>query len=288
MLEFEELYNMQARADAGCEMPSRFVQPDTIDNWRHTRMLDMTRALVKSSPAGTWLTVGDGRFGSDAAYLNLQGVNVTASSLTEASLKVALERGLIPAYRVENAEKLSLPGRSVDFVLCKESYHHFPRPPIALYEMLRVARQAVVLIEPADDRRLLNFVKRILKRALRGDTEMQFEPSGNYLYRVNLRELEQLMLAMGGLTLAYKPMNDFYHPSLARYDAGSLNVGSVLTRLGIGLQNVLCRMRLLGYGLGCYVLFSQAAEKEALAQLHAAGFRIIELPRNPYVAERTD
>lgn len=35
-----------------------------------------------------------------------------------------------------------------DYVLCKDSYHHMPRPMIALYQMLRVARRAVVLIEP--------------------------------------------------------------------------------------------------------------------------------------------
>lgn len=50
--------------------------------------------------------------------------------------------------RVENAEKLSSPNETLDFVLCKESYHHFTRPMLALYEMLRVATKAVVLIEP--------------------------------------------------------------------------------------------------------------------------------------------
>jgi SAM-dependent methyltransferase len=163
-----DAYKRQAISEQQMEMPSRYSQPESIDNWRHTRMLDLTKPIWRAFPASTWMTIGDGRYGSDAAYLRSQGVDVLATSLTDDKLKYAHERGYIGAFQAENAEQLSLPDNSIDFVLCKESYHHFPRPPIALYEMLRVARLAVVLIEPLDNPRLLDGMKKLAKLTLRG------------------------------------------------------------------------------------------------------------------------
>ncbi|WP_158308790.1 methyltransferase domain-containing protein [Desulfocurvibacter africanus] len=75
----------------------------------------------------------------------------------------------IPEYSVENAEKLSFANGSYDYLLCKEAFHHFPRPMIALYEMLRVARKGIVLIEPNDN------------------GADGFEECGNYVYSLSRR-----------------------------------------------------------------------------------------------------
>lgn len=283
MGQIEQSYLRQAESEMLMGLPSRYTQPGSIDNWRHTRMLDLTRPIWESFPESQWITVGDGRYGSDAAYLHSHDVKVIATSLTDDKLKHAHEQGHIPAFQAENAEHISLPDNAVDFVLCKEAYHHFPRPPIALYEMLRVARVGVVLIEPLDNPMLLDGVKRLLKRLIRGDREMQFEPSGNFLYRLNIRELGKLMTAMGGEDMAFKGINDFFHARLGSYDARGINVGSVVTRLGVAVQNVLSRLGLLGYGLGCVVVFKRDAGQETLASLRQAGFERIELPKNPYV-----
>ena len=279
----EESYRLQAVSEDEMDLPSRFTAPASIDNWRHTRMLDATAPLIATYPDSTWITVGDGRYGSDAAYLHDHGVAVTATTLTDERLRTAFERGFIPAYRAENAERMSFADESADFVLCKESYHHFPRPPVALYEMLRVARRGVVLIEPLDAPRPLDAVKRLVKRLVRGDTELQFEPSGNFLYRLDIQELAKLMTAMGGLCLAFKGINDFYHPRFAASDCTRLNFGTVVTRLGIGLQNALSACGLLGYGLGCVVIFRGEPEARCTDALRRGGFRIVDLPRNPYV-----
>lgn len=279
----EKSYLRQAESELHMELPSRYTHPDSIDNWRHTRMLDLTRPIWQHYPDSRWLTVGDGRFGSDAAYLHAHGVSVVATSLTDDKLRIACDKGYIPAYQAENAEKLSLPDNSVDFVLCKEAYHHFPRPPLALYEMLRVARRGVVLIEPLDNPRLLDGMKRLVKRLIRGDREMQFEPSGNYLYRLNVKELGKLLTAMGGETLAFKGVNDFYHAKLGMLEAHGMNKGFTLTRFGIATQDVLAWLGVLGFGLGCVVVFKGKADKELLANLRHAGYKIINLPRNPYV-----
>jgi ubiquinone/menaquinone biosynthesis C-methylase UbiE len=279
----EKSYQRQAAAETLEALPSRFTHPESIDNWRHTRMLDLTKAIWEAFPGSRWMTIGDGRYGSDAAYLHAHGVDVIATSLTDERLQYAQEHGLIPAYRTENAERISMPDNACDFVLCKESYHHLPRPPIALYEMLRVSRVAVVLIEPMDDPKLLDGLKRALKMLIRGVGEQAFEPSGNFLYRLNLRELEKLMTAAGGEVLAFKGINDFYHDRFAQCAANEFNLGAMATRFGIWVQNMLTRVRLLGIGLGCAVLFKGSISPEVRRALKTAGFQIIDLPRNPYL-----
>jgi SAM-dependent methyltransferase len=284
MKHVEESYRLQAKSEDDMALPSRYTAPDSVDNWRHTRMLNSTRPLVATYPKATWVTVGDGRYGSDAAYLHSRGAAVTATTLTDERLRIAHERGFIPAYQAENAERMSFPDESVDFVLCKEAYHHFPRPPVALYEMLRVARRAVVLIEPIDNPRLLDAAKRLVKRLIRGDRETQFEPSGNFLYRLSLHEMEKLMTAIGEHTIAFKGINDFYHPRFAALDATSMNIGSSVSRLGIAVQDALSACGLLGFGLGCVIIFRAEPDEMCISSLLNAGFRMIQLPRNPYVS----
>lgn len=281
-MDVERHYQLQARHNAQVDLPSRFTRPESVDNWRHTRMLDAARALYQAVPAARWMTVGDGRYGCDAAYLRSRGLATLATNITDDRLREAHAMGFIDEYRAENAEHLSLADDAVDFVLCKEAYHHFPRPPVALYEMLRVARRGVVLIEPIDQPRLLDGVKRLTKRVVRGDRQHQFEPSGNFLYRLSIRELEKLLLAMGGHIFAFRGINDFYHPRLADRPAHGFNAGNLLTRLGIGVQDSLVHLRLLGHGLACIVLFTSIPDDSLLRALRDDGFRIVHLPRNPY------
>lgn len=287
MEKVEQSYLRQAESEHQMALPSRYTRPNSVDNWRHTRMLDLTRPLWQSHPESRWITVGDGRYGSDAAYLHSNGVSVVATSLTDDRLKYAYEHGYIPAFQAENAERISIGNDAVDFVLCKEAYHHFPRPPVALYEMLRVASRAVVLIEPLDNPRALDGIKSLIKRVIRGDRELQFEPSGNFLYRLNVRELGKLMTAMGGEVLAFKGINDFYHSRLGSHDAHEPTPGFLITRLGVAIQNWLSKVGLLGYGLGCVVIFKKQPESSTLESLQRAGYRIVDLPKNPYVDQRT-
>lgn len=285
MGEIEASYERQAASEQKMGLPSRYTQPESIDNWRHTRMLGLVQPILRAFPGSRWMTVGDGRYGSDAAYLHAKGVEVIATSLTDERLRYAHEQGHIPAFQAENAERISFADGAVDFVLCKEAYHHFPRPPIALYEMLRVANVAVVLIEPLDNPKFLDGLKGLVKRVIRGDQEQQFEPAGNYLYRLNIRELGKLMTAMGGQVLAFKGINDFYHASLGGYAANRINRGSLFTKLGVLVQDVLSRVGLLGFGLGCVVVFKAGLQPDGRQILRAAGFEVIELPLNPYVGQ---
>jgi len=250
-------------------------------------MLDTLLPLLECYPGASWMTLGDGGYGSDAYYLQSHGADATATSLTDATLQVAFSRGYIKKYQVQNAEALTVADGSFDFVMCKESYHHFPRPPIAFYEMWRVARRALVLIEPYDSgTKPLAFVKWLAKKLLRGEGNAQFEPSGNFLFKVSVREVEKMSTAIGGEAMAVKYFNDFFYPRAARDRHGQLSFGSLITQLGLMTQNTLCRMGLLGYGLTTTLVFKEAIEPQLRDALNRKGFKIIGLPKNPYMQKQ--
>jgi SAM-dependent methyltransferase len=280
----EHSYVQQAEQEQQSGLPSCYTSPDSVDCWRHDRMLGSVLPLIEAFPQATWATIGDGRYGSDAFFLKRHGANVLATSLTDSHLRIAQERGYIDKFQAENAERLSFKDDSFDFILCKESYHHFPRPAIAFYEMVRVARVGVVLIEPMDGSlRLLDWGKDVVKRALRGDRTSQFEPSGNFLYRANVREIEKMMTAIAGAAVAVKQFNDFYHPRLALQSSAGTTFGLLATKAGIAIQNALCRARLMNYGLGVIAVFRLRPPDSVEHALQANGFRVTHLPRNPYL-----
>src|SRR5690606_20050300 len=113
-----------------------------------------------------------------------------------------------------------------DIVFCKEAFHHFPRPYMALYEMIRVAKEAVIMIEPAENsvttgvktKNYLLSATRLFFSKLLGknyqpylpalnDLNHTYEEAGNYLYAVSVRELEKLVHGMDLAGLAYKGFN---------------------------------------------------------------------------------
>src|SRR5262249_30421114 len=148
----ELLYGLQIKTVRAIKRgpPATLGYPDSLDAWRQRRMYDLIHPIVVSGREGRWLTIGDS--GADAAALAAAGIpqsQIVASSLCTAQLEELKARDFLVGIEVRtiNAESISLPADEFDFVIAKEVYHHFPRPPIGLYEMLRVARQAVVLIE---------------------------------------------------------------------------------------------------------------------------------------------
>lgn len=176
---------------------------DTADYWRHARMMEALFKCMQYARNDRWLTVGDGHYGMDAIKMGRHGyTNVLPTNIEDSLLKVSKQRGWIAEYRVENAEALSFADESFDYVLCKESYHHFPRPMIALYEMLRVARKGVVLIEPQDshaDHPLTS-----------GDAVAGYESIGNYIYTLSRRELQKVCLGLDLPAVAFKNICDIY------------------------------------------------------------------------------
>ena len=83
--------------------------------------------------------------------INLGVKKVHCSDISDKLLRIGNNKGFINEFSAQNAESLKFLDNSFDYVLCKEAFHHFPRPFIALHEMFRVSQKGVVLIEPRDD-----------------------------------------------------------------------------------------------------------------------------------------
>jgi len=284
----EASYAVHERAEAAeaeeLRFPTAVTAPASIDNHRHFRMIGMLAGeLAAAYPGSSWLTVGDGHYGSDAIRLARYGVRVHASSLTAATLAISHHRGWISEFSVQNAERLDLPDSSFDFVLCKEAYHHLPRPAVALYEMLRVARVAVVLIEP--NRRPatpLGFLRTLVKWATGRAVMAEYEPSGNYIFRLSLPEITEMGRALDLPAVGWRYFNDFYHPGFSRGPAANATTWAIF-RVGIFVQDILCRLRLMPFGGLTCAVFKTAPEGELEAGLKRRGIRLVWLPRNPYL-----
>jgi ubiquinone/menaquinone biosynthesis C-methylase UbiE len=144
----------------GKELGASWMRDDTLDYWRHERLRKFVIPIIRFESDACWLTVGDGRYGSDGHYLKSCGAKrVHCSDYSDALLEIGKELGYIKEFSAQNAEALSFGDEEFDYVFCKDALHHFPRPYIALNEMFRVSRRGVILIEPRDrviDRPLLH------------------------------------------------------------------------------------------------------------------------------------
>jgi ubiquinone/menaquinone biosynthesis C-methylase UbiE len=268
------------------EMPSMLGHPDCIDAWRQRRMYGLIQPIVAYGIGGRWLTIGDS--GSDATTLAESGVapgRIVASSLCTAQLEQLADRGYIPGVEVRmvNAERIDAPADEFDFVFAKEVYHHLPRPSIGLYEMLRVAREAVVLIEPIDFigrplDLLRDLVKTLLRRKL---VQGEFEYYGNYTYRMSLRETRKLMTGMAYSDMYVLLFNDFGNNSGAAPVSDRYQMG--IHRLAMRVQDLLARTFLMSWGKCVVVLAKKPLAAPLRERLEAAGFRRHLLPKNPYL-----
>ncbi len=178
--------------------------PGTVNYWRHTRLLAPAVEVLASLSNLSWLTIGDGA-GTDAWRLMQAGFKeVLATDLDDTVLRQTQEGGYINSFKIENAEELSFPDNSFDFILCKEALHHMSRPYAAVYEMFRVARYGVVIIEPQDP---------WIDWPCRTDaTSPHYESVGNYVYQFSARELEKIAYGMNIIGVATRHMVDVYIP----------------------------------------------------------------------------
>lgn len=251
-------------------------------------MREFIDPLLNFYPGRKWLTVGDGRYGTDAHYLLERGANVLATDISTALLQVGKETGFINEYKRENAEKLNIKDESYDFVFCKESFHHFPRPMIALYEMLRVAKNAVILIEPHDSASPIeSLAVRLLRKAstLSFNTGYfnSFEESGNYVYKVSEREIEKAAVALQLPALAFAGLDDFYISGV-EYEKPNLESPVFLkTKLALFILNILYKLGIRKRSIIVTIIFKERPPKTLRRELIKRGLKVFDLPKNPYL-----
>ncbi len=268
-------------------MARTWLETGTVDAWRHRRMYRVLDPLLESE-SSSWLTIGDGRYGKDARYISEKGGDVTASDIDDSLLKEAINLGFISKFSKENAESLSFGDEAFEYVLCKESYHHFPRPMIALYEMLRVASKGVVLIEPNDQyigyslcrNIFVHLVNRLLSLVHRGTCLHSFEAFGNYIYTISRRELEKTALGLNYKYIAFKGVNDSYAQGVEFEEVSKKGKLFKIIKMQIFVFDLMTRLRLIDYGILVAILFKQSPSETLQKSLLNDGFEVVKLPEN--------
>jgi len=230
--------------------------------------------------AERWLTVGDGRYGLDAIRMLRRGFgDVTATDLSDHLLKVSHDAGALKKISAENAEHLRFPDRAFDFVLCKEAFHHFPRPMLALYEMLRVACKGVVLIEPQD--------AYVDLPTLSGAHAAHYEADGNYVYSLSRRELEKVALGLNLPAVAFKNIYDVFDQSLTDEPAHDDNPRFVAFRERVQELEARCERMELKHNMLLAVVFTAMPGEPDIRRFVERGWTFERLQRNPFLTQGT-
>ncbi|MES2456550.1 MAG: class I SAM-dependent methyltransferase [Bacteroidota bacterium] len=246
---------------------------------------------LTSETAQRWLTIGDA-YGFDAQYLLGKGQLATASDLNTDFLKLAKNEGIIDDFSAQNAELLSYPANTFDYLLCKEAYHHFPRPYAALYEMIRVAKKGMVLIEPQDPISKMPLLL-MLMNLLSGfkdkfsskiwKNRFSYEPVGNFVYKISAREMEKFAAGLNLPLVAFKGINPNYYFKGAEQQESSLKkrrfrwiyIRKKFADLGVFLK-------LIPSQVLCAIAFKELPEEGLLKELKKAGYQLVYIPKNPY------
>ncbi len=266
------------------------IENNTIDYWLHERLFELANPLINAGES--WLTVGDG-YGFDANYFKRKGCTVMATDIGGAFLPLVKDLHLIDNFSVENVEKLTFEDNSFDYVFCKEAYHHFPRAYLGVYEMIRVAKKAIILTEPQDPLTkmpLMLAVKNILDRF--DPTILQkywknrysFEEVGNYVFKLSDREMEKIAMGMNLPAIAFKGINNSYWK--AGLDTEIANNSSAAFRKiqsKLRRDNLLCKLGVLPYQVLSAVIFKTLPTHETIAKLKNEGYLYYEFPKNPYL-----
>lgn len=242
----------------------------------------------------SWLTVGDNN-GFEANYLTEKGQIVVASDISDALLAEAKAEGLIPEYSKQNVEAITFEDNSFDYVTCKEAFHHFPRPYLGLYEMIRVSRKAAILVaEPIDIlskfsllvlvKNLLDMIDPLLINKL-WKNRFSFETVGNYVYKISEREVEKIAMGMGLPYIAFKAHNivlDYWSiPGIRDVPFNERAYRSAKRRWF--LRNMISKIGLIPYNLLCCIVFKESPSDDVIERMKKAGYKRIRLPLNPYL-----
>jgi ubiquinone/menaquinone biosynthesis C-methylase UbiE len=277
------------------DLQESWLLKDTVDFWRHSRMCTPIIPIVKAEPGSSWITIGDGRLGLDSIRLKrYEPLNfILPTDIDTILLEKAKQMKLIEEYKRENAEKLSVANESFDYSFCKESYHHFQKPYMALYEMMRVSRKAIILIEPSDtDKKplileMIDKLKKIIKTSIsmtkKHPDYYRFEDSGNYVYTVSKRDIEKAAIAMQMPMIAIYNFNDYYKEGVEFISTQKYSNIFIKIKIKIALRNFLSKLGFAMYTGIIAIIFKERPTEKLIKQLKDNGFEFTELPINPYL-----
>jgi SAM-dependent methyltransferase len=154
-------------------------------------------APVASGLRGASVLVVCGGSGMDAEFLARRGANVISSDISTGASRRALKRAALYDLPIEpvvaDAERLPFADRSIDVVYVHDGLHHLERPMNGVAEMMRIARLAICITEPAD--------AAVTHLAVRLGLAESREEAGNQVRRLELPEL-CAALRLGNFSIA--------------------------------------------------------------------------------------
>lgn len=115
--------------------------------------------------------------------ITLSGIDISKEMFAVAKEKLGNRADL----RLGNSENLPWNDNTFDFVLCTDSFHHYPRPEIVLAEMKRVLKSKGTLIisdvrAPEIFRKIINF---FIRYSSSGDVKIYSESEMKELYEIS-------------------------------------------------------------------------------------------------------
>ena len=74
-------YEEYLKDDEKSKIADSWLDINSLDYWRHDRMLNLIKPFIEKDEA--WLTIGDGRYGSESSWLKIKGINCHASDMIQ-------------------------------------------------------------------------------------------------------------------------------------------------------------------------------------------------------------
>lgn len=127
--------------------------------------------------------------GFEAEYLYKKGANVTVTDISPEAVKAAKRRCSKLKGKAADSENLPFKDSSFDLVLVRDGLHHLPHPFKGMSEMNRVSKFGFIMIEAQK-----SFITNIL---IKTGIALEYEVSGNYVYRFTRQEINNQMSKMG-------------------------------------------------------------------------------------------
>lgn len=126
--------------------------------------------------------------GPEGEFLFNKGAIVTVTDISKEAIKAAKRR--CPGLKgvVADSENLPFKNKSFDLVLVRHGLHHLANPYKGIYEMNRVSKKGFIFIEAQK-----NFITKIL---IKLKIALEYEESGNYVYRFTRKEIKEIMQEM--------------------------------------------------------------------------------------------
>jgi SAM-dependent methyltransferase len=157
------------------------------DYFRELPFIRLNKLLEKANIEinNTHLHIASCGSGIDIYYLSkYYNVKILASDYSNEAVERVRNTFPNVEVKLEDNEKLSFNDNYFDWSFIAASLHHLSRPIVGLYELLRVSKQGIIMIEPNDS---------LLTRwATRMRMVQEYEASGNYVYRISKGEIYKI------------------------------------------------------------------------------------------------